>query len=222
MGRALVHPGRGSAAAAVLVAMRALGAEGAARRAAPFLVLLPAAVWAGVSADGYFAAVTAWGLALLAVGASPGARAPRSTALAAGLLLGWAVYLSYGLVLAAVPALAVLLCARNARPLPTPWREPWSSPPPSPRRASTGGRGTACSWSATTRGWRPSALHVLGVGQPRRRVPGRGTRDRRACAGHWRGARGAAACSGRRPGRPRRRSCSSPPDSGIAVATLSG
>jgi hypothetical protein len=108
----------GSAAAAVLVAMRALGAEGAARRAAPFLVLVPAAVWAGVSADGYFAAVTAWGLALLAVGASPGARAPRSTALAAGLLLGWAVYLSYGLVLAAVPALAVLLCARNARPLP--------------------------------------------------------------------------------------------------------
>jgi len=108
----------GSAAAAVLVAMRALGAEASARRAAPFLVLLPAAVWTGVSADGYFAAVTAWGLALLAVGAAPGARAPRTAALAAGLLLGWAVYLSYGLVLAAIPAVAVLLCARNARPLP--------------------------------------------------------------------------------------------------------
>ncbi|QUX27093.1 hypothetical protein KGD83_17285 [Nocardiopsis akebiae] len=108
----------GSAAAAVLVAMRALGAEPTARRAAPFLVLLPAAVWVGTSADGYFAAVTAWGLALLAVAAAPDARAPRATALAAGLLLGWSVYLSYGLVLIGLPAVAVLLCARTARPLP--------------------------------------------------------------------------------------------------------
>lgn len=107
-----------SASAAVLVALRALGAEGSARRAAPFLVLVPAAVWVGVSADGYFAAVTAWGLALLAVAAAPGARAPRSAALAAGVLLGWSVYLSYGLVLIGFLAVAVLLCARNARPLP--------------------------------------------------------------------------------------------------------
>ncbi|MFE3459232.1 hypothetical protein ACFXKD_16950 [Nocardiopsis aegyptia] len=107
-----------SAAAAVLVVLRALGAEGAARSAAPFLVLFPGAVWVGASADGYFAGVAAWGLALLAVAASPGARAPRTTALAAGLLLGWTVYLSYGLVLVAIPAVAVLVCARTARPLP--------------------------------------------------------------------------------------------------------
>ncbi|WP_017544380.1 hypothetical protein, partial [Nocardiopsis prasina] len=107
-----------SAGAAVLVAMRALGAEAAARRAAPFLVLVPAAVWVGVSADGYFAAVTAWGLALLAVASSPRARAPRSTALVSGVLLGWSVYLSYGLVLIGVLAVTVLLCARTARPLP--------------------------------------------------------------------------------------------------------
>ncbi|RKS08067.1 hypothetical protein DFP74_3755 [Nocardiopsis sp. Huas11] len=107
-----------SAAAAVLVALRALGAEGAARSAAPFLALFPGAVWVGASADGYFAGVAAWGLALLAVAASPDARAPRVTALAAGLLLGWTVYLSYGLVLLAIPAVAVLVCARTARPLP--------------------------------------------------------------------------------------------------------
>jgi hypothetical protein len=107
-----------SAAAAVLVTMRALGAEAAARRAAPFLALAPAAVWVGVSADGYFAAVTAWGLALLAVAAAPQARAPRRTALAAGLLLGWSVYLSYGLVLIGILAVTVLLCSRTARPLP--------------------------------------------------------------------------------------------------------
>ncbi|MFE9244810.1 hypothetical protein [Nocardiopsis sp. NPDC006938] len=106
-----------SASAAVLVALRALGAEETARRAAPFVVLVPAAVWVGVSADGYFAAVTAWGLALLAVAASPRARTPRLAALAAGVLLGWSVYLSYGLVLIGFLAVAVLLCARNARPL---------------------------------------------------------------------------------------------------------
>ncbi|MEV2278158.1 hypothetical protein AB0I72_21490 [Nocardiopsis sp. NPDC049922] len=107
-----------SAAAAVLVALRALGAEEAARRSAPFLVLFPGAVWIGSSADGYFAAAAAWGLALLAVAAAPGARAPRATALTSGLLLGWTVYLSYGLVLVGILAVTVLVCARTVRPLP--------------------------------------------------------------------------------------------------------
>ncbi|PJE99688.1 hypothetical protein CUT44_04120 [Streptomyces carminius] len=107
-----------SAVVAVLVALRALGAERAARRAAPFLVLSPAAVWVGVSADGYFAAVAAWGLALLALSATGAVRAPRAAALGAGLLLGWALYLSYGLVLLAPLAAAVLVAARTARPVP--------------------------------------------------------------------------------------------------------
>lgn len=42
---------------AVLVTVRTLTSETLARRAAPFLALSPAAVWAGTSADGYFAAV---------------------------------------------------------------------------------------------------------------------------------------------------------------------
>ena len=58
-----------SACVAVAVTLRALGAEEVARRALPFGVLLPGAVWVGVSADGMFAAVLAWGVALLAVGA---------------------------------------------------------------------------------------------------------------------------------------------------------
>src|SRR5215207_5376349 len=48
-----------SACAAVAVTLRALGAEEVARRALPFGVLLPGAVWVGVSADGMFAAVGA-------------------------------------------------------------------------------------------------------------------------------------------------------------------
>ncbi|PRX98116.1 hypothetical protein [Allonocardiopsis opalescens] len=108
----------GTASAAVLVALGALGAERAARAAAPFLVLAPSAVWAGTSADGYFAAVTAWGLALLALAAARRVRAPGTVAFAAGVLLGWAVYCSYGLVLAGLLAVGVLVCARGARALP--------------------------------------------------------------------------------------------------------
>ncbi|WP_073498847.1 hypothetical protein [Actinacidiphila paucisporea] len=108
----------GSTAIAVLLAVRVLGDESTARRAAPFVALSPAAVWIGASADGYFTAVVAWGLALLALAATRAVRAPRAVALGAGVLLGLAVYLSYGLVLVAVAALAVLALARTARPLP--------------------------------------------------------------------------------------------------------
>ena len=116
----------GSAAGAALVALRALADEATARRAAPFLVLAPAAVWAGVSADGYFTAVAAWSLALLACAArrhrtGEGGRAARKAAAlacAAGLLLGVAGALSYGLVLLALPVAGILLLAGTARPLP--------------------------------------------------------------------------------------------------------
>ncbi len=46
-----------SAAAAVVIAVRALADESTARRAAPFVALAPTAIWVAVSADGYFAGV---------------------------------------------------------------------------------------------------------------------------------------------------------------------
>lgn len=107
-----------SAVAAILVAVRALAGEDLARRSAPFLVLSPAAIWIGVSADGYFAAVAAWGIALLVLAARRECRWPWLVALGAGLLFGAAVYLSYGLTLIAVVAVGVLLITRTARPLP--------------------------------------------------------------------------------------------------------
>ena len=97
-----------SAAAAVLVAARAMGDEQVARRAAPFAVLFPGAVWVGVSADGLFAGCLAWGVALLAVAVNRSGRRAVIAAAAAGLLLGGAVYLSYGLVLGGLLAAAVL------------------------------------------------------------------------------------------------------------------
>ncbi|WP_405609764.1 hypothetical protein [Streptomyces sp. NBC_00076] len=106
-----------TAAVAVLVTVRALSGEALARRAAPFLVLAPAAVWMGTSADGYFAAVAAWAIAFLAL-AVTGHR-PRSAGLASGLLFGLTAYLSYGLTLFAVIAGGVLLLgSRRLRPLP--------------------------------------------------------------------------------------------------------
>ncbi|MER5457475.1 hypothetical protein ABT008_22115 [Micromonospora sp. NPDC002389] len=92
----------------VPVALRALGAAQSARTVLPFLVLLPGSVWVGVSADGIFAGVVAAGLALLAVRG-------RVAAVAGGLLLGVALYLSYGFVLVGIAALAVLVLRSRDR-----------------------------------------------------------------------------------------------------------
>ena len=106
-----------TAAAAVLVTLRALAGEALARRAAPFLVLAPAAVWAGTSADGYFAAVAAWAVAFLAL-AVTGHR-PRADRPGLRTPLRAHRYLSYGLTLLAVIAGAVLLLgSRRLRLLP--------------------------------------------------------------------------------------------------------
>ncbi|MEV0439823.1 hypothetical protein AB0I46_12820 [Streptomyces spectabilis] len=107
-----------TAVIAVLITLKALGDEASARRAAPFLVLAPAAVWMGTSADGYFAAVAAWLTALLALAATRTVRRPAVAACAAGLLYGLLCYLSYGLTLFAVIAAGVLVLARTVRPLP--------------------------------------------------------------------------------------------------------
>jgi hypothetical protein len=104
-----------SAAAAVVVAVRALADEQTARRAAPFVAVAPTATWVAVSADGYFAGVAAWGLALLAVAVRRPVRFPALVAAGAGLLLGWSVFLSYGLMLLGLPALAVLVSASDWR-----------------------------------------------------------------------------------------------------------
>ena len=104
-----------SAAVAILVTVRALADEPTARLAAPFLAVAPSAIWIAVSADGYFAGVTAWGLAALALAVRREGRNSWLFAAAAGLLLGWAIFLNYGMALIAVPALTVLLCAADRR-----------------------------------------------------------------------------------------------------------
>ncbi|MFJ9114140.1 hypothetical protein ACIRJO_01190 [Streptomyces sp. NPDC102394] len=105
-----------TAAVAVLITLRVLADEQRARRAAPFLVLMPGAVWVGTSADGYFTAVAAWAVAFLALAVT--GRRPAAAGFASGLLFGLTAYLSYGLTLFALIAAAVLLLGTHrARPL---------------------------------------------------------------------------------------------------------
>jgi hypothetical protein len=104
-----------TAIVAVMVTLRALGSEALARSAVPWIVLAPSAVWMGVNGDAVFTAVAAWGLALLAVAAAHRRVLP---AVGAGLLLGYCVYLSYGLPLLGILAVTVLVLARSWRPLP--------------------------------------------------------------------------------------------------------
>ncbi|MBV9844331.1 MAG: hypothetical protein JOZ47_04565 [Kutzneria sp.] len=94
------------AAVAVPSAIRSLGSETLARQAMPFLVLMPGAVWVGVSADGLFAGVTAVGVALLLT-------RHWLAWLAAGALLAFGAYLNYGLVLVGVVALAAAVASRR-------------------------------------------------------------------------------------------------------------
>ncbi|WP_435159609.1 hypothetical protein [Amycolatopsis sacchari] len=96
-------------AIAVPVTISALGRRDLARAALPFLVLFPGAVWVGVSADGLFAGVTATGIALLALGAT----GRLAWAAAAGVVLGFGIFLSYGLVLMGAIALAVVVHTRR-------------------------------------------------------------------------------------------------------------
>lgn len=101
-------------AVAVPVTIAVLGRVDHARAALPFVALMPGAVWFGVAADGMFAGVVAVGIALFAVGAAQARTVP---ALLGGVLLGFGVFLSYGLVLMSSVAMAVVVVTRRWRAL---------------------------------------------------------------------------------------------------------
>ncbi|MGW5723954.1 hypothetical protein ACWEVP_47855 [Amycolatopsis sp. NPDC003865] len=108
----------GLVAVAVPATVALLGRPDAARAVLPFAVLTPGAVWIGVSADGLFAGVTATGLALLALSArgfADGRKYGVPAGLAAGVLLGFGIFLSYGLVLLGLLAVAVAVLGRQWR-----------------------------------------------------------------------------------------------------------
>jgi hypothetical protein len=111
---ALCIAGGALAAPAVLVTVRALADEATARVVAPFVVLAPTALWIATSADALFAGVATSGIALLASAAAR-AGGPRTgrRAVGGGLLLGLALYLSFGLTSLGLLALTVVLVHRR-------------------------------------------------------------------------------------------------------------
>jgi len=107
-------------APAVLVAVRAVASEAHARAAAPFLVFTPAAVWMATSMDALYAGVGAVGIALFALACtSASVRRAALLALAAGLALGIALMLSYGMV--ALGAVVMAVAAGRRRPAAIAW-----------------------------------------------------------------------------------------------------
>lgn len=99
--------------AGVAVTLDRLGDRAAARRVLPFLVVGPAAILMAVSADAVFATTGVWAAAALAASAAARHQAARyGLAVVAGLLFGWCVMESYGLLLLGAVAVSVLLASR--------------------------------------------------------------------------------------------------------------
>ncbi|MCD0447364.1 hypothetical protein LO763_27480 [Glycomyces sp. A-F 0318] len=109
---AVVKLGVAAAIAAALVIARDVAGERPARRAAPFLVVAPAAFWQN-NADIVFGGVTLAAVACLVLAANrTGARAAVLT-IAGGLLAGAALMLSFSAALLALPFLVVAVWRRR-------------------------------------------------------------------------------------------------------------
>jgi hypothetical protein len=104
------------AAPAVLLTLRELCDAAAARAAAPFLVLLPGAVWLATTADAFFLGLLAAGTAAVALATGRRGWSAGLLALAGGLILGAALASSYGAVPFGAVPLAILV-----------WRRAWGS-----------------------------------------------------------------------------------------------
>ncbi len=127
-GAVLVWSGMAASILAVLASVRRLAGELAARAAAPFLVLLPAAVWSHTF-DTYFAGVGAFAVMASVFAIVPTASRTASGtaarggpslrwAVLSGLLFGYLALLSYGLVLLALVPVSVAIARRRIWTLP--------------------------------------------------------------------------------------------------------
>jgi hypothetical protein len=106
-----------TAVPAVLVAVGDVCGRRVARTVAPFLVLVPGAIWIGTSGDAFFTGVGAWAVALVVLATGRRDRRGDVLALAGGLLFGALAFLSYGLVLLAAVPIGVASVRRRVRPL---------------------------------------------------------------------------------------------------------
>ena len=106
--------GAALAAVAALVVLADVAGRDLARVAAPFVVLVPAAVW-HTNADTFYAGVV--GVAVAAIVVATGRNGERNTVLAVtgGALFGASLLLSYGVALLALPAVVIAVRRRALR-----------------------------------------------------------------------------------------------------------
>jgi len=109
--------GGAAAVPAVLVAARDVAGEAFARRAAPYVVLAPCALWVATSADALYTGVSAWAAAAVVLATARTGRRSDLLAMAGGVGFGVAVFVSYGLGLVALVPLVVAIARRRLRPL---------------------------------------------------------------------------------------------------------
>lgn len=110
----VIAAGTSSVVAALLVC-RSVGGEASARRALPFLILAPMALWIATSADALFLGVSAWGLALFVLAVKRAGGAGQVLAIAGGSLFGISLLLSYGVLALAIVPLTVGIRTRVFR-----------------------------------------------------------------------------------------------------------
>jgi methylthioxylose transferase len=113
---ALVLLGGGLGMGATLVAVRDVAGEAAARSAAPFLALTPAAIWWS-SGDAFFAGVAAVAVTLVVLATARRDRRSDGLAVLGGLAFAATAFLSYGLVLLAIVPTVIAVRRRAWRPL---------------------------------------------------------------------------------------------------------
>ncbi len=101
----------GVAAIAVALAVRAIAGDEWMRRVGPLLIVAPYAIWMMTSGDAVFTCVAALGVAAVAEGANRRRRQALGFGVAAGLLFGFLLFLTYlGAVMLVIPA-ALLVVA---------------------------------------------------------------------------------------------------------------
>ncbi len=106
--------GTGVTAAAVLVTVRAVAGEQWMRRAAPLMIVAPYGIWMLTSGDAVFAAVGALGIAAVAEGVSRRRSRAVWWGVAAGLLFGSLLFLTYlGATLLLVPTVLLVAGVRR-------------------------------------------------------------------------------------------------------------
>ena len=114
---ALILIAAASVVPAALLSVKEIAGEDLARRAAPFLVLTPAAVWMVTSVDALFMALGAWGIWFMTLAMKRTGRRSDVSAVASGTVFGAGLFMSYGLVPLGLVVIALAIGLRRVRPL---------------------------------------------------------------------------------------------------------